>query len=859
MRSAGNKYLALVYFILIIPMEFYIPVASAQHYDRDEYFDYMPPTPRIISQTKASSFFHLYGNKTDTGYVDRSPVNGIDDNREKWLKLLAAKFSPLLKRNTFNVPSDFEKLLKINYDKRDNKLTYDVSALMHIDRWELVRPSAKRIFYDSVMLGILPPDSTGLNSKFRFKEAVIEDEKLLRYIREFHPDSVSGRKVEAESEISTVIFFDFPGEGEKSWKSIYSKQAIRNSKIYSHFFIHLNSESNEEGEYEFVIQYWFFFPYNDGPNDHEGDWEHINVIITTKDLKAKKMTESDMNQLLRSSNLENTKYTDSLIIKRVDYYFHKYVMTLDYQELDYLIESSKGKEYDLEEAINRVDINDNFLKGRRGYKDIYNQIYERIHIADGEINTHPIAFIGANNIGWDQLLKKPGDKNRNSHGIYPFPGIWKNIGSLGVTESIQGRWDQKFIKKNNNKNSYRGALVLKERYVPEKDRDKYIMYGQEDINILPDWERILDLVLNDREVRRAWSWMVLPVWFGYPVVESPIGGALEHTDLGNVAAIGPTYNSAWNRLGPTKGFKDYNPHVLPHQYQTSITDNFINSWGVFNASLPLWVSVPGLKWMNAPFRLIASKKKDKVFYPKEEAPFRYSTRLYQPTYTFVDDNYARLLPFRDNPTIKSYLDSLSINDIDRVQFNSGNKITYFRYVDDRHIGRRWTSETIYSYSRNDLSYSIFDPIKEVNHKISGELEFVSLSGLLRRNLMNGPFQPYIGYGWSWNYYRPINVKFDNNNCDGVCAENAESWVIPSILIVPNSQSATVGFELFFSNLEPDISFLGRLTRFPTRYLGGLRFEYTVNINRVRVSSGRNQDNPWVYNHQIGLGFFYTKR
>lgn len=32
-----------------------------------------------------------------------------------------------------------------------------------------------------------------------------------------------------------------------------------------------------------VIQYWFFFPYNDWVNDHEGDWEHLHVQATSAD------------------------------------------------------------------------------------------------------------------------------------------------------------------------------------------------------------------------------------------------------------------------------------------------------------------------------------------------------------------------------------------------------------------------------------------------------------------------------------------------------------------------------------------------------------------------------------------------
>ncbi|MFH1279252.1 MAG: hypothetical protein ABIK65_12840 [Candidatus Eisenbacteria bacterium] len=32
-----------------------------------------------------------------------------------------------------------------------------------------------------------------------------------------------------------------------------------------------------------VIQYWFFLPYNDWVNNHEGDWEHLHVQVTSAD------------------------------------------------------------------------------------------------------------------------------------------------------------------------------------------------------------------------------------------------------------------------------------------------------------------------------------------------------------------------------------------------------------------------------------------------------------------------------------------------------------------------------------------------------------------------------------------------
>ena len=40
-------------------------------------------------------------------------------------------------------------------------------------------------------------------------------------------------------------------------------------------------EDAGERRYELVLQYWVFDPYHDGANNPEGDWEHLNVSVTT--------------------------------------------------------------------------------------------------------------------------------------------------------------------------------------------------------------------------------------------------------------------------------------------------------------------------------------------------------------------------------------------------------------------------------------------------------------------------------------------------------------------------------------------------------------------------------------------------
>ncbi|MFH1311626.1 MAG: FlgD immunoglobulin-like domain containing protein [Candidatus Eisenbacteria bacterium] len=53
-----------------------------------------------------------------------------------------------------------------------------------------------------------------------------------------------------------------------------------------------------------VIQYWFFYPYNDWVNNHEGDWEHINVVISSAD-------------------------PEQSVIEMVEYYFHNRYLSAD--------------------------------------------------------------------------------------------------------------------------------------------------------------------------------------------------------------------------------------------------------------------------------------------------------------------------------------------------------------------------------------------------------------------------------------------------------------------------------------------------------------------------------------------------
>ncbi|MCG8605762.1 hypothetical protein MJD09_12295 [bacterium] len=92
--------------------------------------------------------------------------------------------------------------------------------------------------------------------------------------------------------------FGFNGNPDpNTWSPAY--QAERNNNtfdhtIYAHFFKH---------DSKYIIQYWIFYPYNDGHNNHEGDWEHINV------------------------HLDSQNPSEANIVE-IDFYFHEKVRTL---------------------------------------------------------------------------------------------------------------------------------------------------------------------------------------------------------------------------------------------------------------------------------------------------------------------------------------------------------------------------------------------------------------------------------------------------------------------------------------------------------------------------------------------------
>ena len=102
----------------------------------------------------------------------------------------------------------------------------------------------------------------------------------------------------------------------------------------------------------------------------------------------------------------------------------------------------------------------------------------------------------------------------------------------------------------------------------------------------------LDLVISDATARREWSWLVLPLRWGYPVAESPFAGIVAHAETGNLAVVGPAFNAGWNRAGASAGFALYSPNKFDWFVPLGWQDGFQNELGWANLTLPTFVMPP---------------------------------------------------------------------------------------------------------------------------------------------------------------------------------------------------------------------------------------------------------------------------
>ncbi len=79
--------------------------------------------------------------------------------------------------------------------------------------------------------------------------------------------------------------FNYPGKTAAEWNNTYfgtGAYAGENYPNTAYVHIYPTTHSNYSGTLT-VIQYHYFYPYNDWWNNHEGDWQRIDVVVSSRD------------------------------------------------------------------------------------------------------------------------------------------------------------------------------------------------------------------------------------------------------------------------------------------------------------------------------------------------------------------------------------------------------------------------------------------------------------------------------------------------------------------------------------------------------------------------------------------------
>lgn len=766
-------------------------ILQAQEISRDAYLKFVPLShPRLVRQTAASEALHLFGDRQDPAYRDVDPVDGIDDRRHDLLMKLAVRFAPFLVQNTTNIPTNFDAYAE-NAD----------AFPLFVDTWDVSEEHPALVRMEGINFSVLgearcdaagkPGDSTLQVSM----DGEAEDCKLIALLEEFSPwpapKVLDQPFVRERRELFHVLFFNFPGEGPGSWERAYRPEYERTpasrrasfAHSYAHPFVaEVQDERGAFRGYELVLQYWFYYPSNDGGNNHEGDWEHMNVVIAPRSMVHEPLTAEAVDAILAGFLPATDEAQDPLVIRRVEYYFHHFVMSLDYCSPSVYQPRKEWKE----EVKNRP-------AARLEEKEMWKAIRHMAYVDEEEtrVNTHPFGYIGADNKGFDQALSPPGGKNRDSHGTFPFPGRYHNIGPAGATEQISVYVDPKhYWKRLKSGEATLGLEFKRGRVLRLAERAR--------LRIVPDWERLEGLLRENPRVRRDWSWLVLPIRWGYPATESPFSGILPHADTGNLAPVGPAFSSGWNVTGSAPGFHTYEPHTFPSVFPLGLEDSFRNDLGYFNLTFPVLFNLPPLDFLTRlgtyPFKLTFSRR-DPVYFPKDDVPYRFFALSSGISVQLIDKDYNALAlnPTQFDEFIGRLLLHLLVSGSDSTTAVIGggdfkdNALGPFFQI-PFYIGQRFASENTVRNVRSEFGVRVdFNNIP--SYIYSAELNYWEYSGSLRYSLSTSRLQPFlkVGYGWSW--YRLEKVQ-----SNGVSFSSAETgWFKPK-RIWPNVLHAGVGIE-----------------------------------------------------------------
>src|SRR5437764_614870 len=603
--------------------------ADGQAIPKPDYVTYLPRDIALpVQATAGNRLFHLFGDSTTPGYRDEAPRDGVDDARALWLRGIAVRFAPWMVRNSVDFPMNFRPFIEGGE-----------ASTLFIDAFDLSQARPRLLDTKTVDFGRL----TGAACRATTAQAgdSTPDCRLVELVDRFAPappPAVSPPRPDLD--VHYVMYFDFPGQDPASWNREFegsvhgaiARKYVGYAKAFVHPFINeVKRPGFEPPRYELVLQYWFFYPYNDAGN------------------------------------------------------------------------------------------------------------------------VHPIVFIGGDNRGLQQLIAAPSRLGRASHGSYPFPGLYKDVGPQNTGELVGAPWDV-FRRPPESTASEEHKIVR----LDNPDR----------IEIVPDWEQVLPLVRVDPVARRQWAWLVLPIRFGYPATRSPFAGIVRYAETGNTSILAPSFNGGWNRAGAAAGYERYRPHRLASFFPASQQDNYWTGWGFFNFTLPTLVTLPPFdlvyRLVTAPIRA-RNRHAHPAFYGSEDVPFRFIGATVGVSSYTVPTEFLNLLAFPElSVPFLNQMSALAGTDSFTASVNAPavERVSAPYYGISLFLGRRFVSENTLRHStgamRGDVAISSLPGL----FPLTARLDMWEYTGSLRYNIAQGGLQPFVkaGYGRSW--YRVTDARFN---------------------------------------------------------------------------------------------------
>ncbi|MCZ6915257.1 MAG: hypothetical protein O7I93_00640 [Gemmatimonadetes bacterium] len=211
------------------------------HGRRGIYMDFIRPDqrpPLIGTMAIADS---LWGPADESARGD-----GIAESRRGELQRLVERFVP-----TLVMPNN-------DYAAVDGR------------RYQLL-PTDMRLFTDTLRLDLMQAAPYMFQDSINIAIGSLSHDSLVTLTQ-------NALLYESDPNLVAAWYFDWPGENPREWWEAYGRYRTgpdstrwAQPTVYAHPFLAPDGR--------IVIQYWYLYPFNDFIGNHEGDWEHINVVL----------------------------------------------------------------------------------------------------------------------------------------------------------------------------------------------------------------------------------------------------------------------------------------------------------------------------------------------------------------------------------------------------------------------------------------------------------------------------------------------------------------------------------------------------------------------------------------------------